>query len=86
MTTCHLGVSGDAPDPSLLHPTQMYGLNCVRICHFCFFSAANLSWLLASDALTPPLPLASDDDRGGQLWGVAIHAIHHLCGAPSRRH
>ena len=43
-------------------------------------------WLLASDALTPPLPLASDDDRGGQLWGVAIHAIHHLCGAPSRRH
>lgn len=43
-------------------------------------------WLLASDALTPPLPLASDDDQASQLWGVAIHAIHHLAAAPSRRH
>ncbi len=42
-------------------------------------------WLLASDGLTPPLPLANDDDQAGQLWGVAIHAIHHLAGAPSRR-
>ncbi|MFZ0406605.1 MAG: translesion error-prone DNA polymerase V autoproteolytic subunit [Cyanobium sp.] len=43
-------------------------------------------WLLASDAVTPALPLASEDDPGGQLWGVAIHAIHHLIGTPSRRH
>lgn len=42
-------------------------------------------WLLASDSLTPPLPLASDDDQASQLWGVAIHAIHHLAPAPSRR-
>ncbi len=42
-------------------------------------------WLLASDALTPPLPLANDDDQAGQVWGVAIHAIHHLAAAPSRR-
>ena len=41
--------------------------------------------LLASDALTPPLPLANADDQAGQLWGVAIHAIHHLAGAPCRR-
>ena len=43
-------------------------------------------WLLASDAHTPPLPLGGDDELAGQLWGVAIHAIHHLAGAPSRRH
>lgn len=43
-------------------------------------------WLLASDTHTPPLPLGGDDETAGQLWGVAIHAIHHLAGAPSRRH
>ena len=42
-------------------------------------------WLLASDALTPPLALAGEDEQVEQLWGVAIHAIHHLAGAPSRR-
>jgi DNA polymerase V len=55
-------------------------------------------WLIASDDATPPLALsaaAGDGDDGGQggreaggeaeLWGVAIHAVHHLAAAPSRR-
>lgn len=56
-------------------------------------------WLVASDAATPPLLLAAGagdattaggaTDAGGggaELWGVAIHAVHHLASAPSRRH
>lgn len=48
--------------------------------------------LIASDGLTPPLPLHPNDnapgdtDLGPQLWGVVIHAVHHLAGARSRRH
>lgn len=38
--------------------------------------------LVASDGLTPPLSLAADDT---ELWGVVIHAVHHLAAAPSRR-
>jgi DNA polymerase V len=45
-------------------------------------------WLVASDGTSPPLALASDDQGSGEaeLWGVVIHAVHHLAGAPSRRH
>ncbi len=50
-------------------------------------------WLVASDGTSPPLALAGDEavDTGGggdgaDLWGVVIHAVHHLAGAPSRRH
>jgi DNA polymerase V len=54
-------------------------------------------WLVASDGTSPPLALISDpeaaaDDgqtgggEGAELWGVVIHAVHHLAGAPSRRH
>jgi DNA polymerase V len=44
-------------------------------------------WLVASDdGASPPLPLAAGGDASGaELWGVAIHAVHHLAGAPSRR-
>jgi DNA polymerase V len=48
-------------------------------------------WLVASDGTSPPLVLVSDEGSGGDgagadLWGVVIHAVHHLAGAPSRRH
>ena len=54
-------------------------------------------WLVASDGTSPPLALISDPeaavddgeasgDEGAELWGVVIHAVHHLAGAPSRRH
>lgn len=55
-------------------------------------------WLVASDGTSPPLVLVSDEGSGGErsgggsgegggadLWGVVIHAVHHLAGAPSRR-
>ena len=53
-------------------------------------------WLVASDGTSPPLVLVSDEGSGGDasgssngggadLWGVVIHAVHHLAGAPSRR-
>ena len=53
-------------------------------------------WLVASDGTSPPLVLVSDegsgadtsgrsDGGGADLWGVVIHAVHHLAGAPSRR-
>jgi len=33
-----------------------------------------------------PIPLQSEGGGGGaELWGVVIHAVHHLAGAPSRR-
>ena len=41
------------------------------------------SWqLVASDGLTPPLHLA---EGVTEIWGVVIHAVHHLAAAPSRR-
>lgn len=51
-------------------------------------------WLVASDGTSPPLVLSGDegggaegsDGGGAELWGVVIHAVHHLAGAPSRRH
>lgn len=46
-------------------------------------------WLVASDGISPPLPLpisgAGGSEGGPELWGVAIHAVHHLAGSPSRR-
>lgn len=45
-------------------------------------------WLVASDGTSPPLLLSGDggsDSGGADLWGVVIHAVHHLAGAPSRR-
>jgi DNA polymerase V len=49
-------------------------------------------WLLSSDGSSPPIPLgdgepgqAATTDGRAELWGVAIHAVHHLAGAPSRR-
>ena len=45
--------------------------------------------LEASDGSSPPLPLddpdVPTDQPSATLWGVAIHAVHHLAGAPSRR-
>jgi DNA polymerase V len=43
-------------------------------------------WLVASDGVSPPIPLAHEADGEAELWGVVIHAVHHLAGAPSRRH
>jgi DNA polymerase V len=47
-------------------------------------------WLVASDGDSPPLAVATDgsgDETGqAELWGVVIHAVHHLAGSPSRRH
>ena len=45
-------------------------------------SAHGLS-LVASDGVTPGVLLSDDEDTA--LWGVVIHAIHHLSGSPSRR-
>lgn len=54
-------------------------------------------WLEASDGVSPPLPLGSACDSDGsaalsdsgaalaELWGVALHAIHHLSREPGRR-
>jgi DNA polymerase V len=42
-------------------------------------------WLLASDGATLPIPLQAEGVGGAELWGVVIHAVHHLAGAPSRR-
>lgn len=47
-------------------------------------------WLVASDGARAPLKLSGDrngmEAEGGvELWGVVIHAVHHLAGAPSRR-
>ena len=49
-------------------------------------------WLLASDGSHPPIPLGEGEpgqaaaaDGRAELWGVAIHAVHHLARAPSRR-
>jgi DNA polymerase V len=46
-------------------------------------------WLLASDGCTAPLPVApgpcEGGDSGAEIWGVVIHAVHHLPGGGSRR-
>ncbi|MEB3201076.1 MAG: S24 family peptidase [Synechococcaceae cyanobacterium] len=47
-------------------------------------------WLEASDGVSPAIPLGDTDDgvaaaAGAELWGVALHAIHHLSGDPGRR-
>lgn len=44
--------------------------------------------LVASDGLSPPLRVREEEEGEGpaELWGVVIHAVHHLAGAPSRRH
>ncbi len=42
-------------------------------------------WLLASDGVSPPLALADEQGGEAELWGVVLHAVHHLAGAPSRR-
>jgi DNA polymerase V len=39
--------------------------------------------LVASDGASAVIPLTSGE---AELWGVVIHAVHHLAGAPSRRH
>ena len=33
-------------------------------------------WLVAMDGLTPALPLGEGSDA--ELWGVVVHAVHHL--------
>jgi DNA polymerase V len=44
-------------------------------------------WLMASDdGASPSLPLDVGSGSGAEIWGVAIHAVHHLAGAPSRRY
>ena len=40
--------------------------------------------LLASDGRSDPLPLAGAEADGAELWGVVIHAVHHL-DPPCRR-
>lgn len=45
-------------------------------------------WLTASDAAVAPIPLGGDQEGsldGAELWGVVLHAVHHLAPAPSRR-
>jgi DNA polymerase V len=37
--------------------------------------------LVASDGCTPPLALAAGDT---ELWGVVIHAVHHLASLPPK--
>ena len=43
-------------------------------------------WLQASDAATTPLPLPDGSQEGSdpELWGVVIHAVHHLSGGSAR--
>ena len=47
-------------------------------------------WLEASDGVSPPIPLGPERDPAEapadtELWGVVLHAIHHLGGEPGRR-
>lgn len=49
-------------------------------------------WLTASDGAAPSIPLGGDGDGctegsvdGAEIWGVVLHAVHHLGPAPSRR-
>lgn len=48
-----------------------------------------LLWLVASDGSSPSLPLSpggcGDIDSATELWGVAIHAVHHLTRTNSSR-
>ena len=41
-------------------------------------------WLLASDGISQPLLLSWEDGGDPELWGVVIHAVHHLGGSPWR--
>jgi len=38
-------------------------------------------WLVADDAAVAPLPLTGDDPHL-LIWGVVIHAVHHLTRTP----
>lgn len=43
-------------------------------------------WLVASDRLSPPIPLAfSPEDAGAELWGVVLHAVHPLLPPRARQ-
>ncbi|MEI8252009.1 MAG: translesion error-prone DNA polymerase V autoproteolytic subunit [Synechococcus sp. ELA057] len=35
-------------------------------------------WLEASDGSSQPMPLGAADGEEAELWGVVIHAVHHL--------
>ena len=52
MTTCHLGVFGDAPDQlaAASHANLRSELCALADMSVLFYSAASVSWLLASDA------------------------------------
>ena len=51
MKTCHLGVFGDAPDQlAASHANLRSELCALADMSVLFYSAANVSWLLASDA------------------------------------
>ena len=43
-----------------------------------------LLWLVASDSSSPSLPLTPDgceeNNSATEIWGVVIHAVHHLSG------
>ena len=55
----------------------------VRRLQRCGPPGASPAWqLVASDGDTAAIPLAAGD---AELWGVVIHAVHHLASAPSRR-
>jgi len=55
----------------------------VRRLQRCSPHRASAGWpLVASDGCTPPISLATGE---AELWGVVIHAVHHLASSPSRR-
>ena len=62
----------------------------VVVCHGGAFLLRRLQrrggrlWLVASAEGREPIPL--DPEVGDtELWGVALHAVHHLAASPSRR-
>ena len=42
-------------------------------------------WLEASDGGSEPLPLGPGQGEQPDLWGVVIHAVHHLVSPPAPR-